>query len=444
MVRNVVWKEGLFIRPQHFQQNNFYLMSEITKRTRVMGSNQWGIFDMEIDHSSLSLGKILIKFIHGVMPDGTLFDISDTDYSLGIDIKNSDIGEDIYLALPLAIKNRDEVSFEHQENRVTRYRAKSISDIPNLNSGEDSSADILFCELNFQLLRAKDLKENQSYIKLVRIKDIGVAGEVLLDKAYIPTYLHLDRADKLSSELKEILSILKNRSEHIADKLRGDKLESAELGDYLILQLINRTYSRLHYYTTQSQLHPADLFVELNAIVGELAVFMSKEKRVIDILTYNHKEQNESFKKLFLKIKELLGMVLEKNSIALKMQKGKFGLYRTILPDKSMLLEYYFVLTVSSKTLSETKLKTLILNNFRISTVERIKKLVNLNLSGYKLSHLSIAPREIPQRVDNSYFRIDLTKENIAELFKSGGFAFYLSEKEQNGLEFKFWAIKKR
>jgi len=126
------------------------------------------------------------------------------------------------------------------------------------------------------------------------------------------------------------------------------------------------------------------------------------------------------------------------------MQKGKFGLYRTILPDKSMLLEYYFVLTVSSKTLSETKLKTLILNNFRISTVERIRKLVNLNLSGYKLSHLSIAPREIPQRVDNSYFRVDLTKENIAELFKSGGFAFYLSEKEQNGLEFKFWAIKKR
>jgi len=444
MVRNVVWKEGLFIRPQHFQQNNFYIMSEITKRTRAMGSNQWGVFDIEIDQSSLSLGKILIKYIWGVMPDGTLFDISDTEYSLGIDIKNSDIGEDIYLALPLAIKNRDELSFEHQESRITRYRAKSILDVPNLNSGEDSSADIVFSELNFQLLREKDLKENHTSIKLIRIKNITVAGEVILDKAYIPTYLHLHKADKISSELEEVLSILQNRSEHIADKLRGDKLESAELGDYLILQLINRTYSRLHYYTTQSQLHPADLFVELNAMVGELAVFMSKEKRVVDTLIYNHKEQNESFEKLFAKVKELLGMVLEKNSIALKMEKGKFGLYRTILRDKSMLLEYYFVLIVSSKTVKEEILKKTIINNFRIATVEGIRKLVNLNLSGYRLSYLSRTPREIPDRVGSSYFKIDLKKEDIAELFKSGGFAFYLSEKEQSGLEFELWAIKKR
>ncbi|SFV51321.1 Uncharacterized protein ImpJ/VasE [hydrothermal vent metagenome] len=444
MVRNVVWKEGLFIRPQHFQQNNFYMMSELMKRTRAMGSNQWGIFDMEIDQSSLSLSKILIKYIWGVMPDGTLFDISDTEYSLGIDIKNSDIGEDIYLALPLAIKNRDELSFEHQESRETRYRAKSILDVPNINSGEDSSADIVFSELNFQLLRTKELKESHTVIKLVHIKDINIDGEVLLDKTYIPTYLHLHKAKKISSELEEILSILRNRSEHIADKLRGDKLESAELGDYLILQLINRTYSRLHYYTTQSQLHPADLFVELNAMVGELAVFMSKEKRVVDTLTYNHKEQNESFILLFEKVKELLGMVLEKNSIALKMEKGKFGLYRTILTDKSMLLEYYFVLVISSKTVSEDKLKKTIINNFRISTVEGIRELVNLNLSGYKLSHLSIAPREIPHRVDSSYFKINLSRENIAELSKSGGFAFYLSEKEQSGLEFRLWAIKKR
>ena len=445
MVQNVVWKEGLFIRPQHFQQSNFYFMSELMKRTRTMGSNQWGLFGIEIDVNALALGKVLIKNLSGVMPDGIFFELNESEYSLGIDIKKSDIGKNIYLAITLAVQNRDEIFFEHQDERTTRYRAKSVSNVPNLNSGEESSADIIFAEPNFQLLREEALKENHISMKLMEIKELSMSDKVSLDKSYIPTFLHLDKAFNLVSELEEILTILENRSEKIAHKIRGESLtEVVELGEYLMLQFINKTYTRLHHYSMQSQLHPSALFLELNSAVAELQVLMSKNKKIVQPLIYVHKEQNESFKELFLKFKELLGIVLEEKSVLLNMEKAKLGFYRTLLTDKSLLASSSFILVVTSKGRETDYLKRLLLNNFRISTVEEIQKLVRLNLSGYKLLPLSSAPRQITHYEGCNYFKIHLTEENKEELFKSSGFAFYLSEKEQIGLSFTLWAIKEK
>jgi len=88
MIRNIVWREGLFMRPQHFQQSSFYMKSELMMRTRLLGANQWGFFDFKIDSSSLAIGKVLIQHISGVMPDGTIFDIRSDEQFLGVDIKD--------------------------------------------------------------------------------------------------------------------------------------------------------------------------------------------------------------------------------------------------------------------------------------------------------------------------------------------------------------------
>jgi len=442
MLRNIVWKEGLFIRPQHFQQNNFYLMSELRKRTQLSGANRWGLFELEIDSGSLNIGKVIIKQVSGIMPDGTLFEINESEQLLSIDLEDGDVGTFLYLSLPLAIQNSDELYFEHEERKPTRYRGKSIPDIPNINSGEETKADLVFSEYNFQILKEGEIPSGYTSIKLLRIRDITSDGYVTIDNSYAPTFLHLHRAKKIVTGLHDIITVLQYRADSIAEKLMGNSLETTELGDYLMLQLINRAYSRLHYYSTQSQLQPSDLYLELNSIIGELAVFMKKEKRIISPLTYIHKDQDDSFMKLFDELKSLLSMVLEKKSIALDMEKGKFGLYRTTITDRTMFTQYSFILAVSAKYIDVDDLKRVLLNNFKINTVEGIRELVNLNLAGYKIMPLASAPRQIPYRVDNSYFKIVLTSENIRELSQSAGFAFYLPENLQEGINFTLWGIR--
>jgi len=441
MKRNIVWREGLFIRPQHFQQNNFYLMSELMDRTRNSAANMWGLFDIEIDKSNLSLGKVLIRHISGIMPDGTLFNISDSEQVLGREIQESDVGENLYLALPLAIANNKEIYFEYDDAKPTRYVGKSISDIPNLNSNEESKADITFSEFNFKILKKEELKEGYSSFKITHVKEVSTDGQVSLDNEYEPTFFHLHKTKQIMTSLKEILATLQYRSEQIANKLGDNSLETTELGDYLMLQLINKAYSRLHYFTTQSQLHPSELFLEMNAIIAELAVFLKKEKRIVSPLIYSHLKQNESFKNITIELKKMLSFILEKNAFSIDMEKGKYGLYRAMLPRKDMIRTGSFVLSVSSKLLDETDLKKLLLDNLKISTVEGIRELVNLQLSGFKLSPLASAPRQIPYRVDNSYFKIVLREEEKSRLEISGGFAFYLAESQQRDLGFTLWSI---
>lgn len=416
-------------------------MSELMDRTRNSAANMWGLFDIEIDKSNLSLGKVLIRHISGIMPDGTFFNVSDSEQILGREIKASDVGEDLYLSLPLAIANNKELYFEYDEEKPTRYFSKSISHIPNLNHGEESKADITFSEFNFKILKKEGLKEGYSFIKITHVKEVSIDGQVFLDNGYEPTFMHLNKAKQIMTSLKDILATLQYRSEQIANKLGDNSLETTELGDYLMLQLINKAYSRLHYFTTQSQLHPSELFLEMNSVIAELAVFLKKEKRVVSPLVYSHLKQNDSFIEITTELKRMLNFILEKNAFSIDMEKGKYGLYRAMLPRKDMIRTGSFVLSVSSKLLDETDLKKLLLDNLKISTVEGIRELVNLQLSGFKLSPLASAPRQIPYRVDNSYFKIILTEEEKSRLEISGGFAFYLAEIQQRDFGFTLWSI---
>ena len=43
------WKEGMFLRPQHFQHYDLYLESREVNRFHAAESYYWGLLRMEID-----------------------------------------------------------------------------------------------------------------------------------------------------------------------------------------------------------------------------------------------------------------------------------------------------------------------------------------------------------------------------------------------------------
>ena len=75
----VVWSEGLFLRPQHFQQQVRYIESYVEGRSAPLRSHPWGFTRIGFDQSALALGKIGIAAASGVFPDGTPFNMPDDD-----------------------------------------------------------------------------------------------------------------------------------------------------------------------------------------------------------------------------------------------------------------------------------------------------------------------------------------------------------------------------
>jgi len=440
MQAKVVWKEGLFMRPQHFQQNDRHFTHELMTRTKELGSNAWGLFDLNIDKHYLSAGKIVLNQASGVMPDGTLFDISSKTDTLSLEIKPEDSSKSLYLALPITMHHSDEVHFQGQNNRVTRLIAHDISDIPNTNAGEMSEADVTAARYNFKLLLEEDINEGYVKIKLGNVADVSSSGAISMDENYIPTFLHLHASKELIAKMQELMSTLSYRAEKLSQKLSDSNVQATELGDYLMLQLLNKTDSRLHYYFSQDRIHPSELFLELSSLIGELAVFMKKEKRILEPFVYEHEKQGESFDKVLAELNNMLSMVLEQNSVSLAVEKQKYGIYTSKIAEKSMINSSSFVFAVKADMDGE-KLKKLLQSNLKMGSIETIRDLVNYHLGGFKLKSLATAPRQIPYKVNYVYFKVELEAEDKEKLARSGGFAFHLSGELPN-VEYTLWAIR--
>ena len=108
----VVWSQGMFLQPHHFQQEARYVARLVDARARCVSPYAWGFVDLTLDDALLSLGKVGIARASGMLPDGTPFACPGLDTPPDpIDIPADLKGELIYLALPLAREGVTEVDF---------------------------------------------------------------------------------------------------------------------------------------------------------------------------------------------------------------------------------------------------------------------------------------------------------------------------------------------
>ncbi len=437
---SVVWREGLFIRPQHFQQNDRHFHNELMTRTIESGPNRWGLFALEIDNQLLNSGRFVINRAAGIMPDGTLFEVTTQTHALITEIDSADAGRTLYLALPLGVHHADDLTFEEEENQNTRMIARREREVPNTNVGESSLAELLVAHHNFRIFREHELNEGYEAIAVARVGAVSANGAVSLDATFGPTYLHLNRSAYLSGEVEELIKTLEYRMEKVAEKLSDASIQAAELGDYLLLQLLNRFHSRFYFLNSQEKVHPQELFLELHSLAAELAVFMKKEKRLDAEYLYDHLRQRESFDALMNDVKRMLSMVLEQNSVKLPLEERKYGIHVARIDDRSLVDSGLFVLAVTADVSTE-QLKKLLLANLKMGTVENIRDLVNFHLAGYKLKPLAAAPRQIPYRMNYTYFGIELSPEDRQKLKSSGGMALHLTG-EIEGIVYNLWVIR--
>jgi type VI secretion system protein ImpJ len=139
-------------------------------------------------------------------------------------------------------------------------------------------------------------------------------------------------------------------------------------------------------------------------------------------------------------IRQVLSMVLEQHAIELILQARQYGIIVSPLHDHKLLGSASFVLAVSANCDSE-ELRQRLPAHLKVAPVERIRQLVNLHLPGFKIKPLPVAPRQIAFHANKTYFILELSSDDLAQLERSGGFAFHVSG-EFSEIELNFWAIR--
>ncbi len=439
--QRVVWSEGLFLQPQHFQQHDRFVEHQIDASRRMLSPWAWGWADLALDEVALGLGKIALLRGRGLLPDGTLFHFPDeAPCPPALDVPADAKDQAIYLGVPLARPGAQALEIEGGSGREVFRFDLSDARIGDETRNSPEQADVQLAAPALRFILERDLTDAHAAIGVARVVERRADNKVELDRAYIPPLLHCAASGLATGFVQEILALLHQRGEALAARmLRPGKGGVAEVADFLLLQTVNRWQPVFAHLSQAQVLHAERLFAAMVMLAGDLSAFRDS-RRPVDFPDYIHDDLRACLRPVMDEIRQALSMVMEQNAIAIPLHDRKYGVRVASISDLELLKSANFVLAVNAELPGEA-LRSRFPQHTKIGPVERIRDLVNLQLPGIGLTGLPVAPRQIPYHAGFSYYELDRGNDLWKQLERTGNLAMHIAG-EFPGLELEFWAIR--
>lgn len=437
----VIWHEGLFVKPQHFQQQARATEAAVHQRLTCLNDALYGFSELELNSEYLSFGKVALTKARGIMPDGSVFDIpNDLAPPAPLEIAHSNaVNQIVYLTLPLKSDGALEVRWPDQYAN-SRYIAQR-KEVRDTHSEDGDQVDMHLAVPNLQLMLERDDRSAFTGIAVGRIQDKRPDGSLVMDEQFYPTSVSLQAVPTLQRYLGEVAGLMRERAKNLAERI-GSPGQSgvADVTDFNLLQTLNRLFPLFQHLARQRHVHPERLYIAFAQACGELVTFTDEGHLPQEYPAYQHDNLRESFKTLEHTLRRALGTVLQPRAVSLPIERQQYGVMSAVLSDKRLLDNAEFILAVRAKLPLET-LRQQLPRQIKISSSETLSQLISLQLPGIPLIPLPVAPRHLPFHAGFSYFELDRHHPAWQSLSSSTGFGFHIAG-EFPELELQFWAIR--
>lgn len=438
----VLWKEGLFIRPQHFQQESRFLTSQLKQVIDISAYNL-GFEKIAFDQQQLSFGKVGLTECKGVMPDGTLFDLPLTDsLPSPISVDSNLVGETLYLCLPIISSGEGEIKYSATNLDSVDSRSEIIfTEVKDSHSENGSYTQLELLKNQYFIKSSLDDLSNYVSLPVARIKDITLDHQVILDEGFYPMSLHITAMPLFIKKLAELSDLILLRAQNIVNRIgRPEQSGVADVNDFLMLLTLNRVSPLVKSIVKLGKSHPLSVYELLASLRSELATFVLKERFSETFYEYLHDNPAASLNPLFSDIKSYLSVVTNTKVVPLPVVAHQYGVYTAQVNDSSLYSSAEFIIAIKAH-LQPDLLKTQFIQQTKISSIEKINQLIHLQLPGVPVNALPVAPRYLPYHSGFMYFQLDKTSPYWENLLTSSGFGFHITG-NYPGLEIEFWAIR--
>ena len=438
----VVWQEGMFLRAQHYQQQDRYFEHLLQARAAPLRPHPWGVTELALDRDLLGAGKFALSSIAGVLDDGTPFAIPGTaDQPRPLDLIEGTRNQIVYLALPVRQPGSPEVTAsDGPEGAAARYALRAF-EAYDTHSDATLPAELAVGRPRLRYMLESEERAGFSCLGLARIVEVQADRRVVIDDRYIPPALRVSAVPPLANVLGELVGMLGQRAEALGARLSQPGARGvAEVADFLLLQTINRSLPLMAHFADAGNVHPEALFAVLIQLAGELATFTAPDKKATIYPAYRHDDLQRSFAPVVADLRRSLSAVLETNAVEIPLQERSHGVRVGPILDRNLLRASQFVLTVMADIPGET-VRRQFPNQVKIGAVEHIRELVNVALPGIIVRPLPVAPRQIPFSAGATYFELDRGSPHWQQMQTSGGFAIHVSGDFPN-LRLSLWAIR--
>ena len=167
----VVWLEGMFLRAQHFQQQDRWLEALVRDRTASLRPHGWGLTEAAINRNLLAAGQFALASGSGVFEDGTPFALpGETDQPVPLDLPETTRNAIVYLVLPMRQAGSVEVAANGSSEG--RYEQRGF-EAYDTHSGSPQPADVQVGRLRLRYMLETENRAGYHGIGLARVVEVG-------------------------------------------------------------------------------------------------------------------------------------------------------------------------------------------------------------------------------------------------------------------------------
>jgi len=434
----VAWKEGLFLQPHHFQQQDRYLERLLRARTEALTPYPWGLVTLEFDRDLAKSRKIGLRRCAGILVDGTPFDAPDADrLPLPIDVAEDAGDLTIWLTLPDAAPGTQEVGME-AAGAQTRYVVDVQEAVDNTRGGHDKRGlEVAVPRLELSVSRTQ--KQGHQCLPIGRVASVR-DQVVSIDETVPPVGLVLSVHKAYLGYLERVTGFVTDQIAALARTAADPKAGMMDGSDYLMLMILNRELPALRHLAT-GNVHPERLYEKLIALAGELSTFDHDRRAAPTYGPYAHDDPKGSFTPVVDDIQRLLSRDMSR-AINLPLVERGTNAYVATVQDRNLFATAMFVIEVAS-ALPPSQVQQQFPEYCKIGPRSRMKDIVNSGLRGIRLVHMPTPPRQLYVRHQNVYFMLEKSPDLWADFSRSAAIGLQLVGNWQD-IDLQLWAIPER
>ena len=409
----VVWSEGMYLGPHHFQTQSRYFEDSITFLAASLWHQPWGLLHAELDQKAIRNGSAVLLHASGIFPDGLTFELPNSDpapepRNLLEVFPSTDAMLPLYLAVPSRRDNGFDcdLTAPGADARFSRM-ARTLRDETN---GMDER-EIDLGQKNIRLVTEAELTPGMLSIPVAQVLRDG-RGHLVYDEDFIPTCLRLSASEPLMLLARRLIETIGEKSATIArGARRHGRFEAGtsalDVANYWFLHALHSALPPLQHLSATSHAHPEDFFLELSRLAGALCTFaLDSDPRQLP--AYDHRNPGPVFRALDAHIRRHLEIVVPSNTVSLAFQPVEPYMYAAPVADERCLRRARWLLGVRS-SLGESDLLKLAPRLIKVCSSKFVPELVKRALPGMTLTHVPVPPSAIRAEADMQYFAIETT-----------------------------------
>jgi type VI secretion system protein ImpJ len=426
----VLWGEGLFLRPQHFQQQDRYHEARLADTASALHPYCWGVRRLDIDPDALKADVLRVTGLSMIFPDGEIARAPEQDL-LPQQVRLSELPPDVqtltfHAALPVLDAYGDNCANPGEVRAQARY-ARRDHDTRDL-FGEAASAPLAYLARTVRLVSELEALEPYDCVPLVRLRRLPTGG-FGIDAAFTAPSLSIAASPVLQSQLTRLMEKLLAKVNALHGHYREPgksviELRGGDVASFWLLHTVSSGYAALSHYLAHGDLHPERLFQDMLALAGGLMTF-SRSSRLEDLPAYAHQDPGPAFARLDAILRELLDTVISSRYFSIALSHDRPSYHLGVLDSGKITTQTALYLGVAAD-LPAPQLVEIVPLRFKIGAPEDVDKLVLSAMPGVRLVHAPQVPSAVPVRPDMYYFHLDHRGVLYDSMLKAQAISIYV------------------